>query len=298
MRREGARKRLLAALPAAPHPRAALPHPRAAPTLRASSSYPQSTGVGPTSPSLVCDAYACAIHKAAGSFGALASEINCADFHNADVYQVRSRGGRGGVPTRKQLRTSRDLPPAQHLRPLATSPRGMCRRGPHDPVRAAARRSIPPQRACPSSERAPPTASAPPYPPPAATANSRVRTASACPRAARLRRTRTWLSTARRSPSPTQSPRRAEGDAARLGGQRLPPCPCLRTSYEAQRFGACVHIRSARASPGSCACGVRAPHRHAPRLARVARSPRRPSSREEALGVAREHARLADVAEA
>lgn len=36
----------------------------------------------------MCDAYACAIHKAAGSFGDLASSINCADFHNADVYQL------------------------------------------------------------------------------------------------------------------------------------------------------------------------------------------------------------------
>ncbi len=52
--------------------------------------YPQVTGTynGSTSISLVCDAYACAIHKAAGSFGALASEINCGDQHNADVYQL------------------------------------------------------------------------------------------------------------------------------------------------------------------------------------------------------------------
>jgi hypothetical protein len=48
--------------------------------------YPMATGVGPTATALVCDAYACAVHKAAGSLGALADSINCADFHNADVY--------------------------------------------------------------------------------------------------------------------------------------------------------------------------------------------------------------------
>ena len=55
---------------------------------RDTNRYPMATGVGPTAPALVCDAYACAIHKAAGSFGALADSINCADFHNADVYQL------------------------------------------------------------------------------------------------------------------------------------------------------------------------------------------------------------------
>jgi len=48
--------------------------------------YPMATGVGPTAPSLVCDAYACAVHKAAGSFGDL--PINCADQHNTDVYSM------------------------------------------------------------------------------------------------------------------------------------------------------------------------------------------------------------------
>lgn len=52
--------------------------------------YPQATGAhaGASAPSLVCNAYACALHKAAGSFGALAGQINCADTHNADVYQM------------------------------------------------------------------------------------------------------------------------------------------------------------------------------------------------------------------
>jgi hypothetical protein len=48
--------------------------------------YPMATGVGPTAPSLVCDAYACAVHKAAGSFGSIGASINCADQHNSDVY--------------------------------------------------------------------------------------------------------------------------------------------------------------------------------------------------------------------
>jgi hypothetical protein len=55
--------------------------------------YPAYTGsrAGGVEPALVCNAYACALHKAAGSFGALADSINCADTHNA----VRARGGAG-----------------------------------------------------------------------------------------------------------------------------------------------------------------------------------------------------------
>lgn len=53
-----------------------------------SNRYPMATGVGPEAPSLVCDAYACAVHKAAGSFGALADKIQCSDFHNTDVYSL------------------------------------------------------------------------------------------------------------------------------------------------------------------------------------------------------------------
>ena len=55
-------------------------------------AYPMRTGVGPTAVARVCDAYACAVHKAAGSFGALADQINCADFHNTGAL-----GGGGGV---------------------------------------------------------------------------------------------------------------------------------------------------------------------------------------------------------
>ena len=52
--------------------------------------YQQATGThaGGAGPALVCNAYACALHKAAGSFGAIADQINCADTHNADVYQM------------------------------------------------------------------------------------------------------------------------------------------------------------------------------------------------------------------
>lgn len=52
--------------------------------------YNQATGshAGGVGPSLVCNAYACALHKAAGSFGALADSINCADTHNGDVYTM------------------------------------------------------------------------------------------------------------------------------------------------------------------------------------------------------------------
>ena len=47
--------------------------------------YPAYTGskAGGSGPSLVCNAYACALHKAAGTFGAIADQINCADTHNA-----------------------------------------------------------------------------------------------------------------------------------------------------------------------------------------------------------------------
>jgi hypothetical protein len=47
--------------------------------------YPMHTGKGPTAIARVCNAYACSIQKAAGLFGALADEINCADTHNTDV---------------------------------------------------------------------------------------------------------------------------------------------------------------------------------------------------------------------
>ena len=47
--------------------------------------YPAYTGshAGSAATSLVCNAYACGLHKAAGSCGALGAEINCADTHNA-----------------------------------------------------------------------------------------------------------------------------------------------------------------------------------------------------------------------
>jgi hypothetical protein len=47
--------------------------------------YPQASGRGPTSIARVCNAYVCAIQKAAGLFGELADSINCADTHNTDV---------------------------------------------------------------------------------------------------------------------------------------------------------------------------------------------------------------------
>jgi hypothetical protein len=53
--------------------------------------------------SMVCDVFACRVHKAAGTFGALADSINCAEFHNLDVYRLNIcevAGGRvwgGGV---------------------------------------------------------------------------------------------------------------------------------------------------------------------------------------------------------
>ena len=48
--------------------------------------YNDTTGVGP---SLVCNAYACEIHKQAGSFGALGPMINCADTQNRDVVRMQ-----------------------------------------------------------------------------------------------------------------------------------------------------------------------------------------------------------------
>lgn len=50
--------------------------------------YPEATGRGPRGPALVCDAYACAIHKAAGSLGAAGADINCAEQHNTNVYSL------------------------------------------------------------------------------------------------------------------------------------------------------------------------------------------------------------------
>jgi hypothetical protein len=58
--------------------------------------YPAYTGshAGGAATSLVCNAYACGLHKAAGTFGALGAEINCADTHNA------VRGARARRPAR------------------------------------------------------------------------------------------------------------------------------------------------------------------------------------------------------
>ncbi len=65
-----------------------------------SARYQQATGThaGGSAPSLVCNAFACALHKAAGSFGGIAGEINCADTHNADVYQMNIFEGKPARP--------------------------------------------------------------------------------------------------------------------------------------------------------------------------------------------------------
>jgi hypothetical protein len=59
--------------------------------------YPEYTGskAGGTAISLVCNAYACGLHKAAGSFGSIADSINCADTHNAVSGGAGVVGGEG-----------------------------------------------------------------------------------------------------------------------------------------------------------------------------------------------------------
>ena len=70
-----------------------------------SNRYPQYAGprAGTNTVSLVCNAWACALHKAAGSFGT--TQLNCAETQNSDVYQMNLFQG---APVRPAACVARD----------------------------------------------------------------------------------------------------------------------------------------------------------------------------------------------